>query len=36
MGPRILNSLPYGLKIVDSIKDFKGKLKTHLFAISYN
>ena len=27
MGPRIWNSLPYGLKIIDSIEDFKGKLK---------
>ena len=36
MGPRIWNSLPYRLKIIDNIKDFKGKLKTHLFAISYN
>ena len=36
MEPRIWNSLPYGLKVVDSIKDFKGKLKTHLFTISYN
>ena len=36
IGPRIWNSLSYGLKIIDSIKDFKGKLKTHLFAISYN
>ena len=36
MGPRIWNSLPYGFKIIDSIEDFKGKLKTHLFAISYN
>ena len=36
MGPRIWNSLPYGLKIIDNIEDFKGKLKAHLFAISYN
>ena len=36
MGPRIWNSLPYRLKIIDNIKNFKGKLKTHLFAISYN
>ena len=36
MGPRIWNSLLYGLKIVDSIEDFKGKLKTHLFTISYH
>ena len=32
--PRIWNCLSYGLKIIDSINDFKGKLKTHLFAIS--
>ena len=36
MAPRIWNSLPYGLKIADSIEDFKGKLKTHFFTISYN
>ena len=36
MGPRIWNSLPYGLKIIDSIEDFKGKHKTHLFTTPYN
>ena len=36
MGPGILNSLTYGLKIIDSIENFKSKLKTHLFTISYN
>ena len=36
MGPRIWNSLPYQLRNIDSISDFKGKLKTYLFSISYN
>ena len=29
IGPRIWNTLPYGLKIIDSTEDFKGKCKTH-------
>ena len=30
------SSLPYQLRTINSISDFKGKLKTYLFSISYN
>ena len=33
MGPRIWNSLPYQLRTIDSINDFKGKLK-HIYSQS--
>ena len=36
IGSRIWNSLPYQLRTSVSINDFKGKLKTYLFSISYN
>ena len=33
--PHIWNSLPYDLRAVDELDDFKRKLKTHLFKSAY-
>ena len=30
-GPRLWNALPTGMRLVEELEDFKGKLKTFLF-----
>ena len=35
-GPRLWNALPNNIKAITTLSEFKSKLKTHLFRLSYN
>ena len=35
MGPRLWNDLPLHIRLIHNFSDFKAKLKTHLFRLSY-
>ena len=36
IGPRLWNALPTNIKAINILSEFKTKLKTHLFCLSYN
>ena len=36
IGPRLWNALPTNIKAIDTLSEFKTKLKMHLFCLSYN
>ena len=36
IGPRLWNALPTNIKAINTLSEFKTKLKTHLFLLSYN
>ena len=36
IGPRLWNALPNNIKAINTLSEFKTKLKTHLFHLSYN
>ena len=36
IGPRLWNALPTNIKAINTLSEFKTKLKMHLFHLSYN